>query len=38
VLGVYAMIDEGEVDWKVIAINSNDPMAPLVNGVEDVET
>lgn len=36
-LGVYAMIDEGELDWKVIAINIDDPKAPLVNDVEDVE-
>jgi Inorganic pyrophosphatase len=36
-LGVYAMIDDGELDWKVIAINVDDPKAPLVNDVEDVE-
>lgn len=27
VLGVLAMIDEGETDWKVIAINVEDPEA-----------
>lgn len=26
-LGVLAMIDEGETDWKVIAINVEDPEA-----------
>jgi len=36
-LGVYAMIDDGELDWKVIAINVDDPKAALVNDVEDVE-
>ena len=36
-VGVYAMIDEGEVDWKVIAISADDPKAPSVNDVEDVE-
>ena len=36
-LGVYAMIDDGELDWKVIAINVDDPKADLVNDVEDVE-
>lgn len=36
-LGVYAMIDDGELDWKVIAINVDDPKASLVNDVEDVE-
>lgn len=36
-LGVFAMIDDGELDWKVIAIRSDDPMAAKVNDVEDVE-
>lgn len=36
-LGVYAMIDDGELDWKVIAIALDDPKAALVNDVEDVE-
>jgi inorganic pyrophosphatase len=36
-LGVLAMIDDGELDWKIIAININDPKAALVNDVEDVE-
>lgn len=36
-LGVYAMIDDGELDWKVIAINVDDPKASVVNDVEDVE-
>jgi inorganic pyrophosphatase len=26
-VGVYAMIDDGELDWKVIAISANDPKA-----------
>ena len=34
VLGVYAMIDDGELDWKVITINVNDPKASKVNNVE----
>ena len=33
VLGVLAMIDEGETDWKVIVIDVNDPMASELNGV-----
>ncbi|KAK2080736.1 V-ATPase V0 sector subunit c'' [Prototheca wickerhamii] len=37
VLGVYAMIDDGELDWKVIAIRADDPKADAVNDVEDVE-
>ncbi len=31
VLGILAMIDEGEMDWKVIAINSEDPDAKNLN-------
>ncbi|ERE88798.1 inorganic pyrophosphatase 2 [Cricetulus griseus] len=27
VLGILALIDEGATDWKVIAINVNDPEA-----------
>lgn len=31
------MIDEGELDWKIVAISLDDPRASLVNDVEDVE-
>jgi len=37
VLGVLAMIDDGELDWKVIAINSEDALASQLNDVGDVE-
>lgn len=37
VLGVLAMIDEGETDWKVIVIDVNDPLAPEFNDIDDVE-
>ncbi|KAG2224601.1 hypothetical protein INT45_003741 [Circinella minor] len=37
VLGVMALLDEGETDWKVIAIDVNDPLAPRLNDIEDVE-
>ena len=37
VLGAYAMIDEGELDWKVIAIRVDDPMAHYLNDIDDVE-
>jgi inorganic pyrophosphatase len=30
------MIDEGETDWKLIAINADDPEAPSLNSIEDV--
>lgn len=31
------MIDEGELDWKIVAISLDDPKAPLVNDIDDVE-
>ncbi|KAJ3267815.1 Inorganic pyrophosphatase [Terramyces sp. JEL0728] len=37
VLGVMALLDEGETDWKVIAIDVKDPLATKLNDVEDVE-
>uniref|UniRef100_A0A3P9DS26 inorganic diphosphatase n=1 Tax=Maylandia zebra TaxID=106582 RepID=A0A3P9DS26_9CICH len=36
VLGILAMIDEGETDWKVIAINVDDPEASEFNNIGDV--
>ncbi|XP_061765469.1 inorganic pyrophosphatase 2, mitochondrial isoform X1 [Nerophis ophidion] len=36
VLGILAMIDEGEMDWKVIAINAEDPDAKNLNNIDDV--
>lgn len=32
VLGVMALIDEGETDWKVLAIDVNDPLSSKMNG------
>ncbi|CAH9144566.1 unnamed protein product [Cuscuta epithymum] len=37
-VAALAMIDEGELDWKIVAISLDDPRASLVNDVEDVET
>jgi len=37
VLGVLCLIDEGEADWKIIAISVKDPWAALLNDVQDVE-
>ena len=31
------MIDDGELDWKVIAINSEDALAAQLNDISDVE-
>ncbi len=36
-LAVLAMIDDGELDWKIVAIRADDPRAASVNDVEDVE-
>ena len=36
VLGVIAMIDDGELDWKVVAINNEDPLAKSYNDITDV--
>ena len=32
VLGCLAMIDEGETDWKIFAIDVSDPLAAKMNG------
>jgi inorganic pyrophosphatase len=36
-LGVLAMVDDGETDWKVVAINTEDPLAHLIHSLSDVE-
>ena len=37
VLGVLALIDEGETDWKLLAVNSSDPLYARLRSVDDVE-
>lgn len=37
VLGVICMIDEGEADWKLVVIDSEDPWAAQLNDISDVE-
>lgn len=37
ILGTFAMIDEGETDWKVIVIDVNDPLAAKYNDITDVD-
>ncbi|XP_044285007.1 inorganic pyrophosphatase 2, mitochondrial isoform X1 [Varanus komodoensis] len=36
VLGVLGLIDEGETDWKVIAISLDDPDSQKMHDIEDV--
>merc|ERR1712087_938179 len=35
-LGVLSMIDDGELDWKLIAIAASDEHANEINDVEDI--
>mmetsp|Transcript_45760 Transcript_45760/g.139030 ORF Transcript_45760/g.139030 Transcript_45760/m.139030 type:complete len:191 (+) Transcript_45760:1008-1580(+) len=35
-LGVLAMIDDGELDWKVLAVATDDPLAEEYNDIDDV--
>jgi inorganic pyrophosphatase len=35
-LGVLAMIDDGELDWKVLAVAVDDPLAKEYNDIDDV--
>jgi len=37
ILGTYAMIDEGETDWKILVIDVTDPHADKVNDVADID-
>ncbi|KAJ3615898.1 hypothetical protein Zmor_012212 [Zophobas morio] len=37
ILGAFALIDEGETDWKIICVNTADPMAARLDDLEDVE-
>uniref|UniRef100_A0A8V0XKR9 inorganic diphosphatase n=1 Tax=Gallus gallus TaxID=9031 RepID=A0A8V0XKR9_CHICK len=36
VLGVLALLDEGETDWKIIAIGVDDPEAQKIHDIDDV--
>ncbi|OJI96434.1 hypothetical protein ASPVEDRAFT_145936 [Aspergillus versicolor CBS 583.65] len=36
-LGAFAVLDEGETDWKVVAIDVNDPLASRLSDANDVE-
>ena len=36
ILGVLAMIDDGELDWKVVAVAVDDPLAAEYNDIDDV--
>lgn len=36
-LGVLAMIDEGELDWKIIAISTADPLSSELHDLDQLE-
>ena len=37
ILGTLALIDEGETDWKLIAIDVRNPLSNTLNDIDDVE-
>lgn len=37
ILGGLAMLDEGESDWKLLAIDVTDPLSKDLNDIEDIE-
>lgn len=37
VLGIMALLDGGETDWKAIVIDIKDPLAAELTDIEDVE-
>lgn len=36
ILGSLALVDDGDLDWKIIAINSEDPLADQLSDLEDI--
>lgn len=38
VLGIMGLLDGPETDWKAIVIDIQDPLAPKLNNVTDIET
>ena len=36
-LGALSMIDDGELDWKLICVRVDDPLAATLHDVDDVE-
>lgn len=37
ILGILGMIDDGEMDWKLICVAIDDPLARSLNDINDVE-
>eukprot|EP00753_Platysulcus_tardus_P015057 PLAT4750.1.p1 GENE.PLAT4750.1~~PLAT4750.1.p1 ORF type:complete len:272 (+),score=70.20 PLAT4750.1:39-854(+) len=36
-LGALALLDEGELDWKLLVLNVNDPLAPFIHDIDDLQ-
>jgi inorganic pyrophosphatase len=36
ILGILGMIDDGQMDWKVICISHNDPISKFLDDISDV--
>lgn len=36
-LGTFVVLDQGETDWKVVAVDIEDPLAAKLNNISDVE-
>ena len=37
VLGAFSMLDDGELDWKLVTVRASDPLANKLNDIEDVD-
>eukprot|EP01133_Synstelium_polycarpum_P000424 gene424-503_t len=37
IIGVWAMIDDGETDWKILCIDVTDPLADQINSIADLK-
>lgn len=38
VLGAFAVINEDQADWKIVAVNGDTPLAEQLDDIGDVET
>lgn len=36
-LGAFVVIDQGETDWKIVAIDITDPIVKMLRDIDDVE-
>jgi len=37
VIGILALVDDGETDWKILVIDVTDPLAEKLNNLDDIE-